>query len=302
MKFALPRLTKPSLFAWLMALSLLLSLMPAGGKRWMAGILQPLGFIEWMLTGVAHNVRSIATDISQPPLTAEQSDRLRDEVEELRRRIGYLGDENEELRRQIARLTGLADQLRDTRAQIIIAPILGGSATPRRDELTISKGDFAGVRIGDWVAAAAPSGKSPTDASGRELLTRQWLVGRIVDVQPYQSRVRLITDADFGPERVVPARIKKDGTWERAEQEALLYGEGRGEARIKGVQRNYFEDGFDQVLVPLGALRSTAMLAGRITGSQSRQDSALLVDLRVAPVGDATTLMQVYVISIGAAR
>lgn len=290
-------ITKPALFGWLIALSLVLALLPGGAKRWMTGVLQPIGWIEWIFTGTARNIREIVADATETPLTAEESEHLRDRGAAMERQIAHLSDENEALQRHIDAVTGIVDQLNDAKARVIIASVASGPANPRRSELIVNRGDQAGVKIGDWVAAAGPS-RSRTNLTGREMLSRQYLVGKVTDVMPLQSRVRLFTDANFGPERVIPAKKLADGTLQRAEQDVLLYGEGR-DMLIKGVARNFYEDGFNLVLVPIGPLGGGGLIAGEIFASQSRQDTAQRTDLRVRPLGDATTLSAVYIISSG---
>ncbi|MFN0135229.1 MAG: rod shape-determining protein MreC [Phycisphaerae bacterium] len=297
MKPLAARLTKPALFAWLMAFSLVLVVLPPGAKRWMTGLLQPIGWIEWIFTGTAQSIREIVSDAAAPPLTAEASEQLRERVAALDRQLAHLYDENTTLRLQIDTLTGLHNQIVDARAIIHIVSVASGSANPRRRELIINGGDFRGIRAGDWVAAAPPR-DTDLEASGRELVARQWLIGKVTDALPYQSRVRLLIDSDFGPEKVIPARRLPNGSLQRAEQEVLLYGEG-GEMLIKGVSRNFFEDGFNLIIAPIGPLGGSGMIAGEIFASQSRTDTAQRIDLRARPIGDATTLSTVYVISPG---
>ncbi len=274
-----------------------LALLPASWTGCSGGVMQPLGWLAWAFSSGTRHARDAAQDLGDPAPTRDEFTRLREDNQELARKLGHQQVEIAKLEQQVADLAGLRDQLGDLPAKIIFASVVGGDASPRRETLTISKGRRDGVKPGDWVAAGlTPAGRDPA-ATGRDLLLRQWLIGRVDDVQPYLSRVQLGTDAHFGTERAWVAKALVDGTWQVADKLCGLNGLGDGRMRIREASEDYLATGYTIVLVPLAHPRPTALAIGRVVASETLE-TGLHYNLEVQPWGDPRALWCVYVISL----
>lgn len=304
MPLSTPHATRSLIFAVLMLASAISAfLLPRGWTDWSDGLIQPLAAVESPVSGTTRAVRDFATP--RPRLSAAESERLQRENEQLRRLVGHqellLAERGEEL----AAVTGIREQLGGISAQIIVARVVGGESSPLRESLLISQGSIGPrpVRVGDWVAAGAPRA-ARADRGGRELLLREWLIGRVAQVHPYVSRVQLTTDPGFGDAlfravRVRAARALSDGTWQFAKSEALLYGDGGERMVIRQASESLLAERFVTVVARLSDALPVEMLIGKLTGSTSLPESALHYDFTVTPPASARTLTHVYVISLG---
>jgi cell shape-determining protein MreC len=234
-------------------------------------------------------------------LAPEQVRELQGETEELRRQLGQQAVLLADLERQLAEVTGIQDGLGHGQAQIVIAAVIGFDASPQRDTLTINKGALSAgrLRVNQWVAAAIDPDRHDPHAAGRELLTRQWLIGRVSKVDPYRSWVQLTTDPRFGPQPVRVGDVLSDGQWQPMDEECVLYGLGSGRMQIRHAKADYFESGHTVVLAPRGGDLPAPLSLGQISGSRSVAESPLWYDLDVRPWADPHELAYVYVISTG---
>jgi hypothetical protein len=141
------------------------------------------------------------------------------------------------------------------------------------------------------------------DQSGRQLLMRQWLIGRVSEVQPYTARVRLVSDPKFGAsqagEPVCLARRLADGRWQPTPAKYVLSGRGSGRGVISRADADYWSLGYELVLATPGPDLPVTLSIGRIVGSRRLEESALHFDLDVQPLGDVRALSWVYVILTG---
>lgn len=290
------RIPKPAVFAYLMLLSVVLLLVPPSWKAWMRGLVQPVGWIEGLVSAGARDLRDGADRVLHRQAVEQDPAQLREEIEELRRQIAAQSLRLDELSRIVDDLTGIRAQLRGS-GRIVFGSVLGGSPTPRRETLTIWPGSLHGIKSGDWVAAGVPEEHRDADLTGRELLMRQWLIGRISDVQPYRSTVRLLTDPESAPLRVVAARRLADGRWQRSDREGLLHGVGRGAMQVRNAVADWHAEGYTLVLAALPGPSSVAICVGRITGASRLPDAALWYNIAVEPPADARRLDTVYVLS-----
>ncbi len=282
------------LFAMLMVAAAVAAMLPAHWTRWINGILQPAYWLTMPVSRTTRAVESAGERISRDAPTRRQYDTLRTENARLRRQVHHQQITIAEMNRLLADATGIRDQLVDPDARIIIAPVLGYDASPQRESLTIGKGSRQGVRTGDWVAAGMPLAHQD---SGESALLRQWLVGRVSEVQALVSRVQLTTDPAFGPVLAWAAHPTATGRWQLAERECALVGTGHAMMRIDRSPADFRKDGNAFVLIPLAHPRPMALVAGTITDAQMLE-TGLHYNLDVRPVGDARRLNYVYVISL----
>jgi cell shape-determining protein MreC len=278
--------SKATLFAVLMALAAILALLPARWTSWSRGLVQVLGLSQWAVSAAARAVVPDARPAS--PHTPE--------LDALRRQVAHQAVELRELRARLEEVSGLQNQLRDPRTQILIAPVLGYDAAPHRQTLLLGRGAAAGVRVGQWVAAGA--GRGAAGASGRELLGRQWLIGRVAEAQPHVCRVLLASDPDFKVP-VMLVRLRPDGVAEVAPGGCVLEGRGRGQMRISQAPGDYSKQGYTIVVAGSAGGLPAPLSIGQVVSSAPMEESALHFNLEVAPWSAARDLGHAYVILTG---
>lgn len=291
-------MSKSTVFVLLMALSALGALLPASWTSWMGGIFQPIAGAKLLFLSGSNKVTGAG--VVQPddgaPLDAEA---LWRENEELKRLAAHQSLQIDSLEKNLRAATRIQEELNDPRAKLIVALVVGHDASPKAATIEISRGSLAGVRLGDWVAAAAPDSEdTQTDGkvSGYERLMRQSLIGQVQDVFPYTARVRLTTDPSFGPLKVRLAQKQKNGSLRLYDDQPLLYGQGGGRMEIREVKQKFDKLGYDLVLTEEVGGRN-GILLGRAQESRAVASSALHFDLDVTPLIDAAALTRVYVIS-----
>ena len=292
--------SKSVTFVVLMFLAAILSLLPASWTRWQRGATQLLGPAQWGLSSVARSAREATSPADSTRLSTEETVRLQEENDELRRLVAQQGTWLEDLERRYDEISGLRRQLGDSGARILIAPVWSYDASPRRDTLLIGRGSVDGIERGMWVAAGARSREPEAGETGRQALMRQWLIGRVSEVQPYASRVVLASDPKFGDpqagERVLLAKVLEDGRWQPTAAKYMLTGSGQGRMVIRQADADYWSQGYRVVLVPASAGLPVMLSIGRIVGSARLPESALHYDLQVEGWTDVRDLRQVYVI------
>jgi len=278
-------------FAALMLLSAVLTVTPPAWTRWMAGVLQPLGWMQWLLLSGSRRAAESTGAGTISPREAE----LADQVQRLSRQVIHQGVLLARLEEQLVAVSGIREVLRGRPARIVPAAVVSVDPSPLREALTIAAGAVHGVRVGDWVAAGAPQDDVPEGVGGHPLL-RQWLVGRVASVQPYLSRVQLTSDRGFERLAVRAARVLPDGRWRLSDQECLLYGRGHGRMEIRDATVDYAAEGYTFVVAPLSAAPAVSLLLGRIESSEKLLGAPLHCNIHVRPLGSAKRLSEVYVI------
>lgn len=288
------------LFTLAMVFALLLAFAPLAWTGWMRYPVQVFAWMQQLISGSSRQLSGAGLSEPATQLTPQQLAELLQSNEELRRQLAHQELELRQLEDQLQQVTGLRDQLGTARAKIRIAAVVGFDAAPQRQVLTISEGSHTvtGLRPGLWVAAGVP--RPSGDATlGRELLARQWLVGRIIDVQPLTSRVQLVTDPGFGPIRIQVAAVKADGRLDVRPEQALLVGAGPAGMIIRQAAQDYMAVGARIVLAPASPDLPAPMTLGEVMSSRRVPEAAMFFDLNVSPFMDLRSIRMVYIILPG---
>lgn len=297
MAFPLQRPSKSAIFASLMVLSLVFILLPASLTSRARGLVQPLGLLQWPASAATHFFQGIGHWLQRETAAPDEISAVRSERDELRTQVGQQSLVIQDLRQQLERLSGLRMQLGDVNARIVTAPVLAADAAPRRAALPIGRGSRDGVRVGDWVVAA--SADSAEEIRIQDNLLRQWIVGQVVEVSPYQSRVRVTTDPGFRAVLVRVARRQADEQWIAAPAEGLISGIGHDRLQIQRASFDFLKQGYSLVVAPVAAPNASLLVLGEVIRSSPVPESSLSFDLEVRPWGDFRRLTQVYVITHG---
>ena len=291
------RPSKPVLFTTLMLSAGFVSLLPTHWTGCTDGLTQPISPITWIFTSGTRAVQQTADDLLAPePDPATYATLLR-ENELLHNQVGQQAILISELHQVIADLSGLRGQLDDLQTRIIFASVIGRDTSPMRETLTISKGSRHGIEVGDWVTAGLPPNLRDQEATGRELLLQQWLIGTVYEVQPFISRIQLATDPEFEPQLAWVAKPLTDNTWAVAEASCSVIGAGGGRMRLDRASYDYLGNGYTIVLAPLAPPRPLVLALGKIV-SCTPLETGLHYDFEVAPWGEAVDVKDVYVISV----
>ncbi|MCA9243245.1 MAG: hypothetical protein KDA32_04760 [Phycisphaerales bacterium] len=292
--FRLP--TRSAVFGILMAASAVAAVLPARWTAWARAALTPLHFAQEGLTDVGVVV---ATPEGRHKLTTEEMIEALTEREELRRQNLALTATLEQLRERVDELSDIREQIQD-HARFTIARVISCTASPNEMVLRIDQGQNARVQKGDWVAAGvAPERRG--ELSGRDLLMRSWLVGRVIEVGLYHSLVRCATDARFEDISVRVARKKPDGGWDILDRPLYLAGRGNGRMALIEADENFYEEGYRLVIAPIGGHYPAMTPLGELVRAQRTESSPLHYDIEALPIGTARDLRWVYVVSLSAA-
>ena len=297
MALQLPRLSKPTVFAALMVFSVILAMLPTSWTGRARGLSQPFGLLQWPIASLTRFAYRLGDFFDHEASTPDQFALLRSERDQLELQVGQQSLLIDSLRQQVNRLSSVRAQLRDDSVRIVVAPVLGYDGSTRRSAMTIGRGSRDGLRVSDWVVAgdAAPA----EELLSRDVLLRQWVVGQVAEVSPYQARVRICVDPEF---RRVPVRVAKrqdDGNWLAAPAEGLLSGIGHDRMQIQKTTFDYQNQGYTIVLVPVAEQAAGFLVIGEIIQTRALPESALHFDCDVRPWGDYRRLTQVFVATRG---
>lgn len=280
-----------------MAGSAVAALLPPGWTACSRGVVQPLALLQFGVSSGAQTARDAVDRLTQPSLTPQEARKLIAENEALKRRQIHQDEAIAAMERQLEQVSGIRDQFRDTSTAIHVVPVIGYDASLGHETLTIRGGGRLGLEVGQWVVAGSSATEGTEQASGRELVIRQWIIGRIFEVHPYSSHVLLATDRRFDRIRVAVAGSARSAAVRVAEEECLLSGVGRGRMLIDRATRDYFSAGRTLVLVRDSGRLPAPLAIGRIISSRRIPEAPLHFDLEVAPLGDVRKLRDVYVIA-----
>lgn len=273
--------------------------LPAAWTTWVRDPFQPLALLQLPVSWAARGTGEALKPATSETISQKQAQALLKENETLQRQVAQQRLRLSVVEQRLADLTGLSGQLPDSHARIVIAPVVACDLTPNRATLRImlTERQSGLVRKDQWVVAAdAPRPDWDPQATVRDLLDREWLVGRVSEVHPRVADVQLTTDPRFRSE-VRAARVLADGTWQVAEEGCVLVGQGRGKMRISQAAQDYFKANYRIVVVPPSRDLPLPLAVGHIEGSTPRSDSAQHFDLAVVPTGAFAGLTHVYIIS-----
>ncbi len=317
MRVDFPRLTPTRLFWLLMALAAIMFLMPrrfTDGFRSVSQLLVPGQYVLYSSTSkLGETVQAVA----EPPVSREEHRRVAAENEALTTHLVALENEVGRLRRQNERLAGLRENESLKPFRLIRARVVAEDVVAYRDKVIVDQGKSKGISPADWVAThrfvdvGEEGGVRPELAVlAAEYLGGDYLIGRVEQVHPYVSRVRLFTDA-FSEQAPVRVRIgRRDGTGNTLAADAdgepidfLLRGAGNDTMRVTEVERALWDDGRiregDLVFTsPHAADLPRAMIVGTVTEmTRDRSDNELLCELTVTWPFEWTTVREVYIIA-----
>ncbi|MCH7870494.1 MAG: hypothetical protein IID33_02225 [Planctomycetes bacterium] len=295
----------------LLVLAALACLLPPAWAGCARAVTYPLTWLQSALGGGSRAVHAAVQHTRDERPSHSDFDTLELHDRELQRQVQHQSVEIADLKQQIEQLTGLRSAMGDQRTRLVPAAVLAYDPSSRHETLRLDVGtantsEHGRIRVGQWVVAGVAIRAGQPSETGRVLLSRQWLLGKISEVGAFSSRLMLATDPRFGPIRVRAAKRLADGTLIRAvdprtqnPRSCLLEGLGQGRMVIRQAPANYLDAEYDRVLVPAGADLPVAMLIGRMIAAQSVEDAPLVFDLTIEPPADLSKIGTVFVIVTG---
>jgi len=222
-----------------------------------------------------------------------------------------LAEEVRTLRQRNAELMGLraGDCIPPRLGRLIGANVLSRDSLAFRAVQTIDRGTSGGATVGQWVTSAVYLDRGDQDGLKlkRNVFSVESLVGQVVWVGPYTSRIKLLTDPTSRI-RVRIARIHPDQPKQPvgySRDAYVLEGVGSGEMIIQQVDYRLIESGAIQkndlvVAEPSSDLPEQAASlrrVGRITKIEPDRNprNSGVYTLTVAPLVDIENLRHVYV-------
>lgn len=296
MRIAGVSVSKRALFALLMGAAALTALLPPTWTSWTQNLIQPIAWLELLVGDAARRSAAAVEGLGGEPASPERVAELERLVDGLRRQVGQQSLMISELQAVAEELMQVRESI-GNRGAIVLASVIGGDTSRQRETVRLSKGHLsAPVERGLWVLSGDDVSMGAIDGP-RDVLLRQWIIGRVHSVAPFVCEVQLATDPQFGPEPVRAARPLPDGDWVLAPSECLLDGVGGGRMRIRDATENYHETGFRYVVTMLGGSTPFGFVIGEIVGATRKPDSPLHYDLEVAPISEVRRMSRVFVLN-----
>ncbi len=267
--------------------------------RWAGNLrafVQPFALLQWPASSAARGLAQM-TD-APDEVTPEQAAALQRDNVEMQRQVGHQRLRIDELQQRVAELTGLREYLPDTRAVLVTAPVIAFDSNPRRQGLLIGRGLAERLAAGQWVIAGGASAGRDDEPTGRAVVERQWLIGRVSEVQANFAWVQLTTDPAFR-EVVRAARVLPDGAWQPADHDAVLEGRGPEGMLIRAAPQNYRDTNYFIVLAPRSAQLPATLALGQVTAARPIDSAPQHFDITVMPWADVRRMNYVYVLITG---
>jgi cell shape-determining protein MreC len=292
--------SKSALFTSLMVLAAVTAILPSSWTNWMRKIAQPLSWGQAPLTAISNSAAATLEEWTEPvpDLSPEAVRALQQRLTDVELLAAQQGELLAQREATLAEISGLRQGFPDGEVRLILGRIVSFDSDPQRQTFQISPGERAGIRKGDWVAAGLRRGETLEDIGGRELLLKRWLVGRVIEVDPYLARVQRCTDPKFQA-KVSAGRMRPTGGWEVVGESLVVSGAGAGKMRVADATMDHFEAGSRVILSVPGPDLPVRMALGRVVGSRRLVESALHYALEIEPWDELTTTSNVYVISGG---
>ncbi len=299
------RPSKKAVFAWLMILSALAMLLPPSVTDSAKHGTQLLVALQDVAYFVTHFAARSGARIGDP----QHDDRL--DHDSLIRRIAAQEGLIERLRGETRRLGALRDK---RISQALHARIVGRDIAAARSSILIERGAELDVHRADWVTSCLfiDQGHVNDVQVGQVVIAREALLGRIEQVSPYMSRVRLFTDIDAPPIEVRVGRLNEDG-FAFVDYPCNLRGLGRGRMVIRDVDYRFVQNGNteddsdatmrmqvgDLVCCTAGRLGLPEPLAiGRVAAIEEDPKRRLVYDVIIEPAIPLDEIRHVYVIPL----
>lgn len=221
----------------------------------------------------------------------------------------------EELREQVRQLRDIRETQIPRNVPLLPAKVVAWDIVAWRDSMLVERGSYRGVNWQDWVATRlfVTEGGESGVAEGQAVLARECLLGRVEQVSPYMSRVRLLCDVD-SPRIQAQIGSRTDNGVEFVDYPCSLRGMGRGRMVIEDVPYQYVQanDGAEpaaggQRRIQQGDMVFSAggqfglpmpLIIGKVTGFSQDPKKRLVYTVNVESVVSSAEIREVFIIPL----
>jgi cell shape-determining protein MreC len=301
--------------ALLMALAVVTTLLgPAAAGRLRATVhwaFAPLGDVGmYLTTTVKHSTRP------SPNLTREQAEHLREQNDELRRKLQTVETEALYWKRVAQNGRVIFSELfgprRDAPVRLIAARVVIGDSMPYGWTRIVNVGRRQGAADGMYVTQRRLlTDRSETLPANLAVLSGTTVVGRLLESGPFTARLQMVVDRGFQtPAQVLrvidPAQprlvLHQDQTTRLMEDinepiEVVAFGDGSPLLFVPEVRKTHGIQAGDilQMRPYVGALPEPVEI-GRVTHVMDDAKNAGMVELKIKPSADLPSLRDVYIV------
>jgi cell shape-determining protein MreC len=289
---------RPRLLAVVLVLSIALLLWPGP----LIGVLRP--FVQ-LVVPLQHSMRTLEASPSagREALSGPQAEALALELAGARREAAALAVKLQALEAENEVLTGL--RRRGLDGVLLPALVVAHDSAAYRASGLLDRGRLVGIWRHQQVLSRSvdiETAEAGPMAPNMSVLSREVLIGEIVEATPYTARVLLVTDPASRLRLVRTARQTPAGI-AVGEFELMLYGAGNGRMEVRDIEYRRVEDGqvqlLDQVVTDGGDARLPASIhVGRIVELRRDDDNPALYTAVVEPAFTPQDLKKVYVVSL----
>lgn len=232
-------------------------------------VLQP---IQLGISSMTDDVGGVVDTVQRVRSLASENEQYKDQIDSLNSQLAQMRElqvENQDLRN----LVGLEQQ--SGQGNLIPSLVIAQDDAPYVEAVTIDKGMTDGVKNGDVV------------------VTQAGVVGRVEEVDPTSSKVRLITDINSS----IAVRLQ---TQDRTT--GVLRGQSKGNLLVIAYiqQTDTVSPGDVVITSGLGGLFPEGLVVGQVSGVQ-KNDADPFQSAVVSPATDMSKLERLYVLANSAA-
>jgi hypothetical protein len=314
-----PRSRKSAVFAALMGASAASLLLPRswtdGPKHLMQVLVPPQDLLFQTSRAAARMLCSDAAvhGAGASAATADDAERRsRRDALALENQVIALSGQLDTVRRENSLLRGLREKYIPPGVLLVPAQVVARDIGGWRDSLLLSRGASQRIERGDAAASRLflTGGEADGVAVGHLVLAREVLLGRVDEVGPFTSRLRLFSDVGLRTEVRVGRRV--ESRFVVVDYPCTLLGRGAGEMIIEDVPLRHVAEGphaaaggdgmrvGDWVISPPGAPGlPTPMTLGRVAGFKSDPRKRLVATVHVEGLLSPDDVGDVFVVATG---
>ena len=255
--------------------------------------------VEAAFTRAGRALGDFARYLSAPFRRSRELDRLAAEVQRLKSENAQLLGRIADLEADIEETAEIRRTLPAVRLEFILAPVIGRDSCTWSRTLAVGRGRSAGVRPGQLVLSPTTrlvaGGSRDGIEEGDAVLSGARLVGRVAEVGPFHSVIRLLTDPDSVMRAQVVGR-RGDSAFRSAS--GILRGSLSGSTRLRLEyvhRRREVREGDTVLSAGYGGVLPRPVVVGTVERVEPAR-LPLLWDVTVKPAADLSSLRRVVIL------
>lgn len=307
------KVNKTGVFALLMVLSVLSLLLPAAWTDWLKGVTQLLVPGQSLLYRMGVRTVQAARDLDRAT-NSTALDAAEADIRTLHNQLVFQDGLLQQLRTENSGLRGLRERYVPRDVRLIPARVVARDVVSHRDSVLLARGAARGASYQDWVTSRVFVDRGADEGAERgfSVLAREYLIGRIEQVQPYMARVVLLSDVTS--RTLVRIGRLESGRFVAVDYPCALSGQGGGRMSILDVPEQYVEQAAAGAARPpagtprigIGDLVASGpeehglaapMILGRVSALTRDPRKRLVVTVEVEPAIRPEALGDVFIVA-----